>query len=76
MCQHGSQIELRIESVELGRTDQGVYSCGTFGDIVFPSSFLWRTLASVRASACEKRGILSYSSSTRSERLEAIIGAC
>src|SRR5579863_1693681 len=34
LCQHGSQIELRIEPVELGRTDQGVHGCGTLATVV------------------------------------------
>jgi hypothetical protein len=32
--QHGSEVEFRIESVELGRTDQGVHGGSAFAAIV------------------------------------------
>jgi len=33
-CEHGAELEFRIESVELGATDQGVHGSGTFAAAV------------------------------------------
>lgn len=33
-CEHRTEVELRIESVELGATDQGVHGSGTFAAAV------------------------------------------
>jgi hypothetical protein len=54
LCQHCSQIELRIESVEFSRADQGVHGCGTLTTVVgSPQSI--ETAAQVRHTGPQSR---------------------